>query len=153
MAQLGKKFTAGILGALVLVGVSIPSAWAEQGGGQVPSVGAASDPDSRLEREISLKGKIVCLGCSLEDVQKQQPQAKSLYQLTYKQGRIVIQVDEVNDLRQWQRDTLSNNLHIRAADDVLSQLTDEKTVQKEVELTGRLGSDRVLDVTGILIRR
>jgi hypothetical protein len=34
----------------------------------------------------------------------------------------------------------------------LSQLTDEQTVQKEVELAGRLGSDHVLDVTGILIR-
>jgi hypothetical protein len=47
---------------------------------------------------------------------------------------------------------MSNNLRIRAADEVLAQLTDKQTVQKEVELAGRLGSDHVLDVTGSLIR-
>jgi len=152
MAQLGRKFTAGILGALVL-GVSTPGGWAEQGAEDVPGAGTASTPADRLEREISVRGKIVCLGCSLEDVQEQQPQAHCLYQVTHQQGRLVMQIDEVDDLRRWQRDTLSNNLHIRAADDVLSQLTDEQTVQKEVELAGRLGSDHVLDVTGILLRR
>jgi hypothetical protein len=152
MAQLGKKFTAGILGALVL-GVSTPGVWAEQGAQDVPGAGIASTPADRLEREISLRGRILCLGCSLEDAQKQQPQAHSLYQVTHQQGRMVIQIDEVDDLRRWQRDIMSHNLHIRAAADVLSQLTDEQTVQKEVELAGRLGSDHVLDVTGILIRR
>ena len=152
MAQLGKKFTAGILGALML-GVTTPGAWAEQGAGAVPGAGTASNPAGQLEREISVKGRIVCVGCILEDVRKQQPQAQSLYQLTHQHGRIVMQIDEVDDLRQWQRDTLSNTLHIRAADDVLSQLTDEQTVQKEVKLAGRLGSDHVLDITGIVIQR
>jgi len=152
MDQLGKKFTAGILGALVL-GVSTPGVWAEQGAEHVPGAGIASTPADQLEREISVRGRILCLGCSLEDMQKQQPQAHSLYQLTHQQGRMVMQIDEVDDLRRWQRDTMSNNLHIRAADNVLSQLTDKQTVQKEVELAGRLGSDHVLDVTGILIRR
>jgi hypothetical protein len=152
MDKLGNKFTAGILGALVL-GVSTPGVWAEQGAQDVPGAGIASTPADRLEREISLRGRILCLGCSLEDAQKQQPQAHSLYQVTHQQGRMVIQIDEVDDLRRWQRDIMSHNLHIRAAADVLSQLTDEQTVQKEVELAGRLGSDHVLDVTGILIRR
>jgi len=152
MAQLGKKFTAGILGALVL-GVSTPGVWAEQRAEHVPGAGVASNPADLMEREISLRGKILCLGCSLEDMQKQQPQAHSLYQVTHQQGQMVMEINEVDDLRRWQQDTLSNNLHIRAAADVLSQLTDEQTVQKEVELAGRLGSDHVLDVTGIRIRR
>jgi len=135
-----------------MLGISTPGVWAEQGAEDVPGAGIASNPADRLERKISLRGKIVCLGCSLEDVQKQQPQAHSLYQLTHQRGRIVMQLEEVDDLRRWQRDTMSNNLRIRAADEVLAQLTDKQTVQKEVELAGRLGSDHVLDVTGILIR-
>jgi len=152
MAQFGKKFTAGILGALVL-GVTTPGAWAEQGAGLLSGAGMTSNPAGQLEREISVKGKIVCVECNLEDVQKQHPQAQSLYQLTHQHGRIVMQIDEVDDLRQWQRDTLSNTLHIRAADEVLSQLSNEQIVQKEVQLAGRLGSDHVLDVTGIVIQR
>jgi hypothetical protein len=148
MAQCGKTFTAGILGALV-IGVSTSGVWAEQGAGR----GAASTPAGQLEHQISVEGRIICVGCRLEDVRKQHPQARSLYQLTYQQGRLVMQIEDVGDLRQWQRDTLSDTLHIRAADEVLSELTDAQTVQKDVTLAGRLGSDHVFDVTGIRVRR
>ena len=151
MAQLAKTFTASILGALLL-GVSTSGVWAEQGAGPVPERGATSNPMGQPEREISVEGRIMCVECSLEDVQKQHPQAHSLYQLTHQRGRIVMQIDDVGDLRQWQRDTLSNTLHIRAADEVLSELTDAQTVQKDVTLIGRLGSDHVLDVTSIRVR-
>jgi hypothetical protein len=152
MAQFGKTFTVGILGALVL-GVSISGVWAEQEAGPVSGRSAASDSAGQPEREISVEGRIMCVECSLEDVRKQHPQAQSLYQLTYQRGRMVMQIEDVDDLRQWQRDTLSHTLHIRAAEDVLSALTDAQTVQKDVTLAGRLGSDHVLDVTGIRIRR
>jgi hypothetical protein len=104
MAQFGKHFTASILGALVL-GVTTPGAWAEQGAGSISGAGMTSNPAGQLEREISVKGKIVCVECNLEDMRKQHPQAQSLYQLTHQHGRIVMQIDEVDDLRQWQRDT------------------------------------------------
>jgi hypothetical protein len=152
MVQLGKTFTASILGALVL-GVSPSGVWAEEGAGPVSGRGAASNPVGQSEREISVEGKIICVGCRLEDVQKQHPQAQSLYQLTYQRGRMVMQIEDVDDLRQWQRDTLSHTLHLRAVDEVLSQLTGMQTVRKDVTLSGRLGSDHVLDVTGIRVRR
>jgi len=152
MAQLGRKFTVSILGALML-GVSTPGVWAEQGVGPGSELGAASNPAGQSECEISLDGKIICVECRLEDVRKQHPQAYSLYQLTHQRGRMVMQIDDVGDLRQWQRDTLSDTLHIRAADDVLSELTHAQTVQKDVTLAGRLGSDHVLDVTSIRVRR
>lgn len=152
MAQLGRKFTAGILAALVL-GVSTPGVWAEQGAGPVSDRGAASNPTGQPERDISVEGRIICVECRLEDVRKQHPQAHSLYQLTHQRGRMVMQIDDAGDLRQWQRDTLSNTLYIRAADEVLAELTDAQTVQKYVTVAGRLGSDHVLDVTGIRVRR
>jgi hypothetical protein len=152
MAQLAKTFTAGILGALVL-GVSTSCVWAEQGAGPVSGRGAISNPAGQPERQISVDGRIICVECRLEDVRKQHPQAQSLYQLTYQRGRMVMQIDDVGDLRQWQRDTLSNTLHIRAADEVLSELTDAQSVQKDVTLAGRLGSDHVLDITSIRVRR
>jgi hypothetical protein len=151
MAQLGKKFSASLLGALLL-GVSTAGGWAEQGAGPVPDRGATSNPVGQPERDISVAGRILCVECRLEDVRKQQPEAQSLYQLTHQRGRIVMQIDDVGDLRQWQRDTVSDTLHIRAADEVFSQLTDAQTVQKDVTLVGRLGSDHVLDVTSIRIR-
>jgi hypothetical protein len=152
MAQLGKTFTVGILGALVL-GVSTSGGWAEQGAGSVSDRGAASNPVGQPERDIAVAGQIMCVECRLEDVRKQHPEAHSLYQLTHQRGRIVMQIEDVGDLRQWQRDTLSTTLHIRAADEVLSELTDAQTVQKDVTLIGRLGSDHVLDITGIRVRR
>src|SRR5262245_5240644 len=130
MTQCGRKRVAGMLGALAL-GIYPPGLWAAQGAEQVPGAGMASNPADHLEREISVRGKVVCLGCKLEDVQQQHPEAHSLYQVTYQQGQVVMQIDEVDDLRRWQRDTMSNTLHIRAADDVLAQLTDEQTMQKE----------------------
>jgi hypothetical protein len=151
MVQLWTKFRVGILGALVL-GVSTPGVWAEQEVNAIPGASIAVKPADQFEREILVKGRIICLACRLEDVRKQQPQAQSLYQVTHPHGRIVMQIDAVDDLRQGHRDTVSNPLHIRATDDVLSLLTDEQSVQKEVRLTGRLGSDHVLEVTGILIQ-
>jgi hypothetical protein len=151
MAQLGKKFTASILGALML-GVSAAGVWAEQGAGPVPERGATVNPTGQPEREISVAGRIVCVDCRLEDVRKQQPETQSLYQLTHQRGRMVMQIDDVGDLRQWQRDTVSDTLHIRAADEIFSQLTDAQAVQKEVTLVGRLSRDHVLDVTAIRIR-
>jgi hypothetical protein len=152
MAQLGKTFTAGILGALVL-GVSPAGGWAEQGTGPVSGRGAAANSVGQPEREISVVGRIMCVECRLEDVRKQHPQAQSLCQLTHQHGRMVMQIEDVGDLRQWQRDTLSDTLYIRAADEVLSALTDAQIVQKDVTLAGRLGSDHVLDVTSIRIHR
>ena len=142
----------GILGALVL-GVSTPGVWAEQSAGPGFGRGVVSDSVGQPERDISVDGRIMCVECSLEDVRKQQSQAHSLYQLTHQRGCMVMQIDGVDDLRQWQRDTLSHTLHIRAADEVLAELTDAQTVQKDVTLAGRLGSDYVLDVTGIRVRR
>ena len=66
----------------------------------------------------------MCVECRLEDVHKQHPQAQSLYQLTHQRGRLVMQIDDAGSLRQWQRDTVSDTLHIRAADEVCSQLAD-----------------------------
>lgn len=152
MAQFAKTFTAGILGALVL-GVSTPGGWAEQGAGPGSDRGATANPVGQPERDISVAGRILCVECSLEDVRKQHPQAQSLYQLTHQRGRMVMQIDDVGDLRQWQRDTLSPTLHIRAADEVLSELMDAQSVQKDVTLAGRLGSDHVLDITSIRVRR
>jgi hypothetical protein len=151
MVQLAKTLTAGLLGALVL-GVSTPGLWADPEAGPVSGRGAASNSVGQPEREVSVDGRIICVGCDVEDVRKQHPQAQSLYQLTYERGRMVMQIDDVDDLRQWQRDTLSNTLHIRAADEVLAQLTNAQTLQKDVTLAGRLGSDHVLDVTGIRVR-
>jgi hypothetical protein len=95
-----------------------------------------------LLRQIEARGTLGVTGAQ---------RLHTAYQLTHRRGRTVTQIDDVRDLRQWQPNTVSDTLHIRAADEVFSQLTDAQTVQKEVTLVGRLGSDHVLDVTGIRI--
>src|SRR5262245_15215090 len=125
-----------MLGALVL-GVSTSVVWAEQEVGSVSDRSAASNLSGQSEREILVDGRIICVACSLEDVRKQHPQTPSLYQLTSQRGRMVMQIENVDE----QRDTLADTLHIRGADEILAQLSDKQSVQKDVTLAGRLGSD------------
>ena len=97
-----------------------------------------------------LKGQVLCARCTLEEVQKGQPTLHHLYQLTHKQGQVVLQVKTVNGSDMWEA-PLSPRFTVRAQDRVFAQLSAEENLLKEVEVTGSLGTTQVLDIFTVTI--
>jgi hypothetical protein len=98
-----------------------------------------------------LKGNVLCARCTLEDVQKGQPTLHHLYQLTHKQGQVVLQVKTINGAEIWES-PLSPRFAVRAQDRVFEQLTAEENLMKEVEVTGSLGTTQTLDIFTVTIQ-
>jgi hypothetical protein len=90
MAILSKALGIGVVTALLLTGVAAVT------NGQAPSSGAGSfGREGRALMQI--KGRVVCAACRLDEVRKAQPNEHRLYQLSYKQGQLVMQVTTVNE--------------------------------------------------------
>ena len=69
-----------------------------------------------------IKGNVLCAGCALDEVRQAQPGLPHLYQLTHKQGQVVLQVRTVNGSAMWEA-PLSPRFAVRAKDSVFQQLT------------------------------
>ena len=62
-----------------------------------------------------IKGNVLCAGCELEEVSKAQPGLRHLYQLTHKQGQVVLQVKTINGSGLWEA-PMSPLFAVRAKD-------------------------------------
>ena len=98
----------------------------------------------------TIKGNVLCAGCTLDEVQKAQPSTHHLYQLTHKQGQVVMQVKTVNGSEMWES-PLSPRFTVRSKESVFQQLTAEENLMKEVEITGILGNTGTLDIATVTI--
>ena len=141
MATYGKIFRTGVAAVLLLAGITTVAQ------GQVPGGSSFGGGHRRL---LQIKGKVVCAGCSLEEVRKGQPGTHNLYQLTHRQGRAVMEVREVNSSARWDL-AWPPRLAVRAQDGLFQQLTAEENLLKEVEITGLLSSTRILDMFSVTI--
>jgi hypothetical protein len=97
-----------------------------------------------------IKGQVLCAGCNLEEVRKAQPDTHHLYQLTHKQGQVVMQVRSVNGSAMWDL-PWPPRLAVRAKDEVFQQLSAEENLMKDVEITGILRHTRTLDIFAVTI--
>jgi hypothetical protein len=132
----------GVAAALLLAGV--PNA----ARGQVP--GGSFGVGGELRGLTTIQGHVVCVGCSLDEVQKTQPALRHLYQWTHRQGRLVFQVSTIDGLAMWAA-PLSPRFTVRCSARVFGQLTAEENLMKELEITGWLRNTGTLDIAAVTI--
>jgi hypothetical protein len=144
MATIGKTWGTGLGVILLLVGVTT-SAWGQVGGGGFSSGG-------ELRGITQLKGSVVCVGCSLDEVRAAQPHLTNLYELQHVQGRVVMRVDEINERARWESILgLSDRIAVRAHDGLFQRLTAEENLFKEVAIVGLLRNTRTLDIGDVAV--
>ena len=128
--------------ALLLAGITT-AAHGFAPGGMAPFGGGS--------RSMTLiKGNVLCADCELTEVSKAQPGLRHLYQLTHKQGQVVLQVKTINGSGLWEA-PLSPLFAVRAKDSVFGQLTAEENLMKEVEIAGITRNTRTLDIATVTV--
>jgi hypothetical protein len=117
--------------------------------GDIGAGGSSLGPDGA--GSVQLRGKVLCVACSLDEVRQAQPHEPALYQLSSKQGHLVMQVNWVSHATRWQRVVWPPRLWVRGEDEVLQQLSAEANLFKELEIQGILSNTRTLDITSITL--
>jgi hypothetical protein len=143
MATQRKILRIGLAATLLCIGLTVHSQ-GEIGSG--PGFGPGG------EMMMQMRGAVVCTHCSLEDAQHARPWDNGLYQLTYKEGQLVMQISWVSNGARWGRIAWPPRLHVRGAPSLLQQLSAEEQLFKEVELTGLLSTSRTLDLLTVRVR-
>jgi hypothetical protein len=134
------------VGLMVLLFCLSAPGFAQGQGGWPPVIGGQFRPLTKL------RGEIVCVGCTLAQARRLRPDALHLYEMKYPGGRLVMNVEWVNEQsRQYLEDVagLNDTLRLRGPQRMLETLTDETTRFKEVELTGMLRSTRTFDILDV----
>jgi hypothetical protein len=145
MTTFGRTIGTGAITALMLAGL-ITGAQAFVSGGGMGSFGG------ELRGVTQIKGKVVCVGCSLDEMRAAQPELQRLYQLNHAQGQLVMTVESVNEVARWESIVgLSHHLAVRAPASLFQQLTAEENLFKEVVILGLLRSNRTLDMGEVII--
>ena len=118
--------------------------------GQVPG-GVLGSFGGELRGALQITGTVVCAGCSLEEARQGQPHGSKLYQLTHRQGQMVLEVNQVNNSQRWMSIVWPPRIWVRGQDSLFAQLTAEENLFKEVEITGLLNNTRTLDIFAVTI--
>jgi hypothetical protein len=142
MGNFAKAIKTGMTTALLVAGIATT--------GQAIVPGGAGSLGGEGRGLMFIKGSVVCSGCSLEQAREGQPDRRSLYQLSHKQGEVVMKITAVNDSARWSH-LGQNRLWVRAKDTEFSKLEAEENLFKEVEITGLLNNTRTLDIFGVNI--
>lgn len=118
---------------LVLAVALFGSGLTTRANAQVPGFGGGGF-GGEVRGITHLTGKVVCVSCTLAEVQSAQPTLPHLYQLVHARGQMVIAGQEVNRSSLW--DAWPPTLAIRTPDHLFQQLTIEASLFKTVELLG-----------------
>ena len=143
MLPIGKVFRTGVTAALLLAGAVTAAQ------GQVPGGGTSFGGASR--GMVVITGSVVCVGCSVEEVRKAQPNEHKLYQLSHKQRQVVMKVTAVNESAMFEALAWPPKLGVRGPDRLLDRLSAEENLFKEITIVGILRSSRILDVFEVTI--
>lgn len=141
------KATTGIAAALMLVGITASEGRAEPGAcgvdlerGSIANINDSTPSWSSAGRQVLLTGKVICTGCTLDEVRKAQPNIPDtrLYEVTYDQGQMVTELHWINN--PWWRDKLitSHKVRLRADKDLMQQVLAEGNQSKELQATGTI---------------
>jgi len=101
---------------------------------------------------MQIRGHVLCAGCSLEQARQANPGEPTLYQLTHRQGQVVMTVTRVSDPGRWSRVVWPARLWVRGEEKLLQQLNAEANLFKELEIDGILSNTRTLDIAAVTIR-
>lgn len=119
---------------------------------------------------MTLKGKIVCMDCKLEDVAKEQPQPEGnlFYEIKHRKDdndrerQLIINMSSTGDETRAgdtpdDTDKLRNltglkqSLSLRGDDKVVDELFSKENVHQEVEITGVVRSDHTFDIADVKV--
>jgi hypothetical protein len=132
-----KMLATGIVGTFAAVTLSVGAR------GQIGDGGASIGPGGT--GAIQLRGQVVCTKCTLEDVQP----SPSMYQLTHKQGHLVMNIAWISNPVRWHRVVWPPQLHVRGEERFIQRLEAEENLMKELEVRGVLGNSRTLDLSEV----
>jgi hypothetical protein len=144
MTTFSRILRTGMAAVVLLAGVTT-FAWgfATGGGGSAFGIG---------RKGLTLiKGRVLCAGCSLEEMRQIQPNQYQLYQLVHDKGQLVMRVIAVNNAPTWRYFTWPPVFRVRAQDSLFQQLTTEENLLKEVEISGSFSATRALDIFAVKI--
>lgn len=146
MVAFNKMFKTELVAALFVVGL------AGGAGAQVAAGSGLSSFNGGSRGALQITGKVLCVGCTLEEVRKAQPEQRHLYQFSHRRGRVVLEVTAVNDDSRWNVIAWPPQLWVRAEDSLFQKLSAEENWFKEIEITGLLNNSRTLDVFDVAVR-
>lgn len=144
MSTLSKRLGISMVAALVMASITTGAHGQVIGGGRSPFGGEARGM-------TRFAGKVVCVGCTVEEVQKAHPDQHDLYLLRHRRGQVVMEVDAVDERPLWSYFAWPPRIWVRASDELLAKLITEQNLFKTIEITGFLGSTRTLDVTSVTV--
>ena len=140
MVFVNKTFRTGMAAALLLAGIAAGA----HGdiGGISPSFGPPGTD------AVQFRGRVLCTSCSLEEVRQTQRYEPGLYQLSHKQGQLVMQINWISNATRWQRVVWPPRVWVRGEASLLQQLSAEANLFTELEIQGTLSNTRTLDIEG-----
>jgi hypothetical protein len=146
MAKFGKRIGIGMTTALLLAGMTTGTP-----AQAVPSAGPSSfGGESRGITEFT--GKVICVGCTLKEVQAAHPDQQDFSQLSHRKGQVVMEVHTKREPQVWSYFALPPRIAVRCKDELFEKLTAEKNLFKEVEVTGLLRNMRTLDIFDVTVK-
>ena len=143
MVFVSKTLRAGLAVTLFLAGLTAGAQ------GDIGAAGSSFGPGSA--DSVQIRGTVLCAACSLEEVRRTQPRDLVLYQLSHKQGQLVMRISWVSNPTRWQRVVWPPRLWVRGEDSLVQQLSTEANLFKEMEIQGILSNMRTLDLTSITL--
>ena len=96
------------------------------------------------------RARLICVECSLDEVQKTQPDKRMLIELRHNQGRVVMQMTWINEGSVCSHIMVPRML-VRAQPGLFQQLMAEENMFKEVEILGVINRSRTLDMSIVAI--
>jgi hypothetical protein len=134
------------IAAAVLLLSGATAAYAQGPGAGLGSFGG------ELRAETRIEGKVLCVGCSVAEVQQAHPDLTDLYLLKHGHQQAVLTVTSISDPQRWDAIVFPHELYMRGQSKLFHTLTAEQNLWKKVEIDGLLRSDRVLDVVGVTVK-
>lgn len=141
MIFISKTLRTGMAATLLLAGIAAGAH------GDVGGLGASFGPPGA--GSIHIRGRVLCTSCSLEEVRQSQRYEPGLYQLSHKQGQLVMQIHWVSNAARWQRVVWPPRVWLRGEANLLQQLNAEANLFRALEIQGTLSNTRTLDITSL----
>ena len=130
---------------LLLGGIS--SSWAQAVGSN--GIGPFG---GELRGIMQFTGKVVCVDCTIKEVQRAQPALANLYVLKHvgnEEQRAVVTISTISEPLRWDAVVFPHEVLVRSTDDLFHKLTAEENLYKTVSVTGLLRNDRIMDVEAV----
>ncbi len=138
----------GLSAVLVFLSAAFLSpAWGQATPGQFSFGGETRAP-------LKIRGRVLCVECSRDEVQKAQPARRHLYELRYAWEekavkKLVMEVDWVSEPQRWSY--VNPHIWVRGTGRLLGRLMAEENLNREAEVTFIPRNSGTLDLVEVLI--